>query len=100
MKGLFGVAFSDAQCGLKAITRAAAGTLLPLVEDDGWFFDTELLLLAHRLGFDVQEVGLRWVEDPDSRVRIVSTALADLRGLARLRLGGLGRAVRRVDRLR
>ena len=98
--GLFGVRFRDAQCGLKAITCEAAAELLPLVVDDGWFFDTELLLLAERLDLPVHEVGLRWVEDPDSRVRVISTALADLRGLARLRFGGLDRAVRRARRLR
>ena len=96
IRGLFGAGFSDAQCGFKAITQPAAQALLPLVRDNGWFFDTELLLLAERLGYSVEEVGLRWIEDRDSRVRILATALADLRGLARLRLGGLKRAVRRA----
>ncbi len=94
VRGLFGAGFSDAQCGFKAITRSAARALVPRVRDDAWFFDTELLLLAERLGYTVEEVGLRWVEDRDSRVLIVATVLADLRGLARLRLGGLDRAVR------
>ena len=62
----------------------AAGRLLPAVLDDGWFFDTELLILAQRAGLRIHEVPVDWVDDPDSRVDIVSTAVADLRGVARL----------------
>lgn len=77
--------FSDAQCGFKALTRRAAQHLLPLVEDTGWFFDTELLVMAERLGYRTRELPVRWVEGPDSRVNIISTAIHDLRGLIRLR---------------
>ncbi len=76
--------FSDAQCGFKAIRSDALMMLLPLVEDQEWFFDTELLVLAQRHDLRIHEVPVDWVEDPDSRVDIVSTALADLRGVARL----------------
>jgi putative flippase GtrA len=76
--------FSDAQCGFKALRRDAAERLLPLVEDDEWFFDTELLVTAQRLGLRISEVAVDWVDDPDSRVKIVSTALNDLRGVGRL----------------
>jgi glycosyltransferase involved in cell wall biosynthesis len=76
--------FSDAQCGFKAIRAEVARQLLPLVEDAGWFFDTELLVLAERAGLRIAEVPVDWVDDPDSRVDIVATALADLRGVARL----------------
>jgi putative flippase GtrA len=76
--------FSDAQCGFKAVRAEAARELLPDVRDDGWFFDTELLTLAQRRRMRIHEVPVDWVEDPDSRVDIVSTALADLRGVARL----------------
>src|SRR4051812_21688133 len=76
--------FSDAQCGFKAVRAEAARELLPDVRDDGWFFDTELLMLAQRRRMRIHEVPVDWVEDPDSRVDIVSTALADLRGVARL----------------
>jgi len=78
--------FSDAQCGFKALRRDAALRLLPLVEDDEWFFDTELLVTAQRLGLRIGEVPVDWVDDPDSRVKIVSTALNDLRGVGRLLL--------------
>jgi glycosyltransferase involved in cell wall biosynthesis len=76
--------FSDAQCGFKALRRDAADRLLPLVEDNEWFFDTELLVTAERLGLRIGEVPVDWVDDPDSRVNIVSTAADDLRGVWRM----------------
>jgi hypothetical protein len=76
--------FSDAQCGFKAIRADVAHELLPLVADNEWFFDTEMLVLAQRRGLRIHEVPVDWIEDGDSRVEIVPTALADLRGLARL----------------
>lgn len=76
---------SDMQCGFKAISRQAAQDLVPLVQNNEWFFDTELLLLAEKFGYRVKEVPVHWVEDPDTRVKILATALEDLRGLARLR---------------
>lgn len=84
-RSLLRTRITDLQCGFKAISRQAAHELLPRVEDTGWFFDTELLVLAEKLGYRICELPVRWVEDPDSRVRIVRTALADLRGLLRLR---------------
>ncbi len=82
---LFANRFSDAQCGFKALTRRTADQLLPLVRDQAWFFDTELLLLAERHGFSIFEVPVRWVDDPDSRVDILSTAWEDIKGLIRVR---------------
>jgi putative flippase GtrA len=78
--------FSDAQCGFKAVRTDALAALLPQVRDDGWFFDTELLVLAQRRGLRIHEVPVDWVDDPDSRVDIVATAAADLRGVWRLLL--------------
>ena len=79
LRTVLGVRFSDAQCGFKAVRRDAAQQLLPLVEDTGWFFDTELLVLAERAGLRIHEVPVDWVDDPDSRVDIVATAVADSR---------------------
>ncbi|WOC12790.1 bifunctional glycosyltransferase family 2/GtrA family protein [Gordonia sp. MP11Mi] len=76
--------FSDAQCGFKAMRTDIARRLLPYVEDTGWFFDTELLVLAERVGLRIAEVPVDWIDDPDSSVDIVSTAVADLRGCARI----------------
>jgi putative flippase GtrA len=82
---------TDAQCGFKALRRDAAAELLPLVEDEAWFFDTELLVAAQRTGFRIHEVPVDWVDDTDSRVEVLHTALMDLRGVWRL----LGRDSRR-----
>ncbi|MCY0924852.1 glycosyltransferase [Streptomyces sp. H27-H1] len=76
--------FSDAQCGFKAIRREVATRLLPLVEDSGWFFDTELLVLAERAGLRIHEVPVDWVDDPDSTVHIARTAAEDLKGVWRV----------------
>jgi glycosyltransferase involved in cell wall biosynthesis len=80
-----GVRFTDAQCGFKALRADVARRLVPRVENRSWFFDTELLVLAERSGLRVHEVPVDWVDDPDTRVRIVATALEDLRGVWRLR---------------
>lgn len=80
-----GARFTDAQCGFKAVRADVARELLAGVEDGGWFFDTELLLLAQRSGLRIFEVPVDWVDDPDSRVAIVPTAIADLRGMWRVR---------------
>jgi putative flippase GtrA len=76
--------FSDAQCGFKAIRADVARRLLPMVHDTGWFFDTELLVIAERAGLRIHEVPVDWIDDPDSRVDIMRTAIDDLKGIARL----------------
>ena len=81
LRATLGVGFSDAQCGFKAIRADAARELLPLVADTSWFFDTELLVLAERAGLRIHEVPVDWIDDADSRVDIVATALDDLRGV-------------------
>ena len=87
LRGTLRARFSDAQCGFKAIRADVAREVLPLVEDDAWFFDTELLVLAERSGLRIHEVPVDWVDDPDSRVDIVRTALDDVRGIARVGRG-------------
>jgi putative flippase GtrA len=80
--------FTDAQCGFKAVRRDVLDHLLDDVQDEGWFFDTELLVLAQRRGLRIHEVPVDWVDDPDSRVHIVQTAVTDLKGVARLLVAG------------
>jgi glycosyltransferase involved in cell wall biosynthesis len=81
---LLRVGFRDAQCGFKAVRRDVAAVLIPAIKDRNWFFDTELLVLAERAGLRVHEVPVDWVDDPDSRVDIVATAVEDLGGIWRL----------------
>ena len=85
-RSLFWTSFWDAQCGFKAITRKAAEKLLPLVEDTGWFFDSELLIIAQKAGFKITEVPIVWKDDPTSTVKVAKTAWGDIKGLIRLLL--------------
>ncbi|MFD0551744.1 bifunctional glycosyltransferase family 2/GtrA family protein [Streptomyces rectiviolaceus] len=84
LRGSLHARFSDAQCGFKAIRGDVAGVLLPLVEDTGWFFDTEMLVLAERAGLRIHEVPVDWVDDPNSTVHLVKTATDDLKGVWRV----------------
>jgi glycosyltransferase involved in cell wall biosynthesis/putative flippase GtrA len=84
LHSLMAARFSDAQCGFKAIRADVAQQILPYTVDNSWFFDTELLVLAERCGLRVHEVPVDWIDDPDSSVDVVRTALADIRGMARL----------------
>jgi len=86
IKMFFGCNFSDAQCGFKAATRRAVQALVPLVENQGWFFDAELLLLAEHFGFPLAEVPVIWNDDPDSRVKLLQTISEHFIGLLRMRL--------------
>ncbi|MDP6494124.1 MAG: glycosyltransferase family 2 protein [Dehalococcoidia bacterium] len=94
IKAAFFTRFSDAQCGFKAISRNAAQFLIPKIQDQGWFFDSELLILAEKGGFHIKDVPVEWTDDPDTRVRVIKTATDDLKGLLRLRLGGLSKALK------
>jgi glycosyltransferase involved in cell wall biosynthesis len=85
----FRTRFSDAQCGFKAISQRAARELLPRIENNEWFFDTELLILAERRGFRIKDIPVRWIEDADTRVNIRKTVVEDLQGLWRLKRAGL-----------
>jgi putative flippase GtrA len=84
LRSALGARFSDAQCGFKAMRSEVARQLLPLVADTGWFFDTELLVIAERAGLRIHEVPVDWIDDPDSRVDVVATAIADLKGCWRV----------------
>ena len=89
LRSLMGARFSDAQCGFKAARTEIVQALLPTVQDEAWFFDTELLLLAEQHGLRIHEVPVDWVDDPDSRVDIVRTAVDDLKGMVRVARGSL-----------
>jgi glycosyltransferase involved in cell wall biosynthesis len=85
LKLLLGFPFTDAQCGFKAVSKKLVNDLFSKIEDDEWFFDTELLFLAHENGYKVKELPVRWIEDTDSRVRIMRTAWLDVKGVFRMR---------------
>ncbi|HEV2440202.1 MAG TPA: glycosyltransferase [bacterium] len=85
---VFGTGITDAQCGFKAVSHRVVTEILPHVQSDGWFFDTELLLLAERAGYKIAQVPVMWVEDRDSRVNLRRTVIEYLRGVWRLRYRG------------
>ena len=89
---MFNTGFSDPQCGFKALSRRAARGPAQFARDNGWFFDSEMLILAEATGYRIREIPVEWVDDPDSRVRIISTAWRDFKGLLRMRFGGIRKA--------
>jgi len=84
IKLFFWVHFSDAQCGFKAVTRKVVTDLIPGVVDNEWFFDSELLLLAEKRGLRIYEEPVTWTDNPGSTVRVMKTAVGDIKGLWRL----------------
>jgi glycosyltransferase involved in cell wall biosynthesis len=85
VKAVLATRFSDAQCGFKAVSRNAVAAIVPQIEDQAWFFDTELLVLAEKQGYRIKDVPVLWVEDDDSRVKIIRTGWEDIKGVVRLR---------------
>ncbi len=86
VKTILWVKYSDAQCGFKAATRKAVNDLVPLVKDNNWFFDTELLTLAEKKGYGIYELPVKWVEHGDSKVDIGKTVYEYIRDVMRLRI--------------
>jgi glycosyltransferase involved in cell wall biosynthesis len=97
VKSMFLTPFPDAQCGFKALTRQAALAIVPKVKNNGWFFDTELLIIAAKRGYKIKSLPVKWDDDPTSTVNIARTAAEDIKGLFRLRLGGIPRVDPPVD---
>jgi len=62
---------NDHQCGFKAFDREALFSLLDDVEDEHWFWDTEVLVRAQRAGYDVREFPVEWTPKGDSKVDLV-----------------------------
>ena len=89
IKSMFFVPFEDAQCGFKALTRKTAQAIVPHIKNDNWFFDTELLIIAAKRGYKINQLPVKWDDDPNSTVHITSTATEDIKGLLRLRFGGI-----------
>jgi len=91
---LLGVHFADAQCGFKAAQRSTILPLLDRVQNQSWFFDSELLYLAETEGLTIFELPVRWRDDPDSTVKLAPTVIENLREIRRLR-GARRAALRR-----
>jgi hypothetical protein len=85
VKAVLFTRFSDAQCGFKALSRKAVEEIVPQIKDQAWFFDTEMLVLAEKQGYRIKDLPVVWIEDDDSRVKIVQTGWEDIKGVFRLR---------------
>ena len=96
IKLMFSPGISDAQCGFKAMHGSLAKKTVPMIKDTGFFWDTELLLISSAAGLKILEIPVLWKDDPESRVRIINTVITDLRGLLRMRLGGMQKAARKI----
>ena len=89
IKSMFFTGFQDAQCGFKALTRHTARAIVPHIKNDNWFFDTELLIIAAKRGYQIKQLPVKWDDDPTSTVNIPRTVTEDIKGLCRLRFGGI-----------
>ena len=89
IKSMFFTRFPDAQCGFKALTRETASAIVPKVKNNNWFFDTELLIIASKAQYQIMSVPVKWDDDPTSTVNIAGTVAEDLKGMFRLRFGGI-----------
>jgi glycosyltransferase involved in cell wall biosynthesis len=85
VRAVLRTSFSDAQCGFKGISRRAMQEIVPDVADNAWFFDTELLAIAEKRRYGIADIPVEWIEDDDSRVKIISTAWEDIKGVLRVR---------------
>ncbi len=79
----------DTQCGFKFFTRAAAREIFSRQQIDGYMFDVEILVLAERLGYRIQQVPIRWRDDGDSRLALVSGNLRNVRDIFRIRMAAV-----------
>lgn len=84
IKLFFQIHFSDAQCGFKGVNKTVKRDLLPLIKDNAWFFDSELLIVGEKLGYKIYEEPVKWIDNPGSTVRVLPTVSGDLSGLWRL----------------
>ena len=89
INSMFFTGLPDAQCGFKALTRTTAEAIVPYIKNNNWFFDTELLVIAAKRGFNITSVPVKWIDDPNSTVNVINTAKEDIKGLLRLRFGGV-----------
>lgn len=76
--------FTDAQCGFKAVTKKIVEKLIPKIQDNGWFFDGEMLIVGEKMGYKIYEEPVHWVDNPGSTVRLISTISGDIAVIWRL----------------
>ena len=85
LRAIGGIRLADTQCGFKAFRREAREAIFSRQKLDGFAFDVEVLMLAERLGFKVEDLPVQWCNADGSRVRIVRDSLLMLADAIRVR---------------
>lgn len=85
MRTMVGLDMQDTQCGFKAFSAAAADTIFPLQKLNGFSFDVELLFLTKRAGFRLSEIPVEWINEPNSRVRLLADPALMFADIIRIR---------------
>lgn len=84
IKLLFFTKFHDAQCGFKAVTKKVVDNLFPILLDNEWFLDSEMLIVGEKAGYKIFEEPVKWIDNQGSTVKVMKTARGDIDGLIRL----------------
>jgi glycosyltransferase involved in cell wall biosynthesis len=99
---VMGLKFADTQCGFKAFTRAAAQTVFQLQTIERWGFDPEILFIALKRGYRIQEVAVSWAHDERTRMSYLKDGIKMLQEIAIVRWNALtgryGKQVEHIDR--
>jgi len=100
-RGVMGLRFADTQCGFKAFTREAAQTIFQLQTIERWGFDPEILFIALKRGYRVQEVAVSWAHDERSRMSYLKDGMKMLEEIAIIRWNALtGRYSKQIEDIR
>lgn len=90
-KLILGTKISDSTCGFKAVSQKVVQAIMPLVKNQTWFFDSELVFLAEKKGFKIKEIPVNWAEpskENKSKVNVFKVSGQYLKELLRLRFYG------------
>lgn len=85
MRTVTGLRVTDSQCGFKFFRRPVALDLFRCQKIDGYMFDVEILCLATLFGYRLKEVPIRWRDDGDSRLQLLSGNIRNVRDIFRIR---------------
>jgi glycosyltransferase involved in cell wall biosynthesis len=97
---VMGLKFADTQCGFKAFTRAAAQTVFQLQTIERWGFDPEILFIALKRGYRIQEVPVSWAHDERTRMSYLKDGIKMLEEIAIVRWNALtGRYGKQVEHI-
>ena len=83
----FGSSFSDGMCGFKFLERSVLESLMKNgAQSDGWFFATELLVVADAMKLKIKDLPVEWTDDPNSKVKIAKLTAEYLKAMKSLKV--------------